>query len=152
MLIEKNEDGTYKVSLGIAAGIRKDGVMIPIEVMEREIARINERGGVLSELGYPATHILENYWVTHARLQDLHEDRMCGKITDLCIVPGDTATVVGTFKPSGSFGGVAKVLLEKDLSNVKFGMRAFVNPTSAKRPMRTLGQIVTWDLIQKEQE
>jgi hypothetical protein len=151
MSIIKNEDGTYNVDLGIAAGIRWDNVVIPFDTMQSEIARINSRGGVLSEFGRPTTH---PQWpmASHARLLDLHPERMCGELKDLRIVSGELYTVQGTFVPSGPYGKTAIDLLDAMDPNqptAKFAMRHLNWPSRKEQSLNTLYKIITWDLIEK---
>jgi hypothetical protein len=150
--ITKQEDGSFRVVLGIADGMTKDNLRFTRAIVEAELARMNERGR-FAEWGYPVQPDGVGTWEHHARLQAISMPRACGKWSDLHIENlhdgvVDQPMIVGTFRPWGSMADDVVRLLDHNPPKARFGYRACkFSYTVDGVPVPTVVNIITWDLI-----
>lgn len=149
--ITKQEDGSYRVVLGIADGITQTNIKFDRAVIECELARLNARNP-FAEWGYPVRLPEVGPWEAHARLQSIHMDRVCGKWSDFAIEcmgwAEDPDVIVGTFRPWGPMTDDVVKLLDHNPPLARFGYRALTfDLTVDGQRIPEVKKIITWDMI-----
>lgn len=164
-LLEKDENGYYRVTLGAINAFNAsgefylaEGVKDIIENDSNSLARRLKGGYLKGEAGHPVYETGMSKAEFFARNQRIHLPLVSHHIREVMLTPtnipsglpgkGNLVIVEGWIKPSGPMGDSLKKDLDDPECNVAFSIRSFTHDIMiAGTNNKKIVQIVTWDWV-----